>query len=142
MGSAGRRFGRNVPLEHVFPDTANLLVPNPRVVSRELMTRDEFKPATILNLMAASWIQFMVHDWFVHKQTRPADGIEIPLAPGDDWPRRQDAGRTQHSRCGARRLDAPAGLHQQQQPLVGRVAGVWLRQRTSAPACGAAAAAS
>ena len=85
MGSAGRRFGRNVPLEHVFPDTANLLVPNPRVVSRELMTRDEFKPATILNLMAASWIQFMVHDWFVHKKSAPADGIEIPLAPGDDW---------------------------------------------------------
>jgi hypothetical protein len=86
MGSAGRRFGRNVPLEHVFPDTANLMVPNPRVVSRELMTRDAFKPATILNLMAASWIQFMVHDWFVHKTSAPADGIEIPLPPGDDWP--------------------------------------------------------
>ena len=86
MGSAGRRFGRNVALEHVFPDTANLLVPNPRVVSRELMTRDQFKPATILNLMAASWIQFMVHDWFVHKKSAPADGIEIPLPPGDDWP--------------------------------------------------------
>jgi Animal haem peroxidase len=85
MGSAGRRFGRNVPLEHVFPDTANLLVPNPRIVSRELMTRDEFRPATILNLMAASWIQFMVHDWFVHKKSAPTDGIEIPLAPGDDW---------------------------------------------------------
>jgi hypothetical protein len=85
MGCAGRRFGRNVALEHVFPDTANLLVPNPRVVSRELMTRDAFKPATILNLMAASWIQFMVHDWFVHKTSAPADGIEIPLPPGDDW---------------------------------------------------------
>jgi len=89
MGSAGSRFGRNVPLENVFPDTANLLVPNPRVVSRELMTRDEFKPATILNLLAASWIQFQVHDWFMHKRTPPADGIEIPLAPGDDWPDKQ-----------------------------------------------------
>jgi hypothetical protein len=85
MGSCGRRFGRNVPLEHVFPDTANLLVPNPRVVSRELMTRHEFQPATMVNLLAASWIQFMVHDWFVHKQSSSADGIEIPLAPGDDW---------------------------------------------------------
>ena len=95
MGSAGRRFGRNVALEHVFPDTANLLVPNPRVVSRELMTRDQFKPATILNLMAASWIQFMVHDWFVHKKSAPADGIEIPLPPGDDWPGgRMKVGRT------------------------------------------------
>ena len=86
MGAAGRRFGRNVPLEHVFPDTANLLVPNPRVVSRELMTRDTFKPATILNLLAAAWIQFMVHDWFVHKKSDIADGIDIPLPPGDDWP--------------------------------------------------------
>ena len=42
MGSVGCRFGRNVPLEHTFPDTPNLLIPNPRVVSRELMTRDSF----------------------------------------------------------------------------------------------------
>src|SRR5688572_6642289 len=85
MGSAGRRFGRNVPLEHAIPDTANLLIPNPRVVSRELMTRDQFQPATILNLLAASWIQFMVHDWFVHKHSASAT-IDIPLAPGDNWP--------------------------------------------------------
>ena len=85
MGSCGRRFGRNVPLEHVFPDTANLLNPNPRVVSRELMTRHAFRPVGFLNLLAASWIQFMVHDWFVHKRSDVEDGIEIPLAPGDDW---------------------------------------------------------
>jgi len=85
MGAAGRRFGRNVPLQFAFPDQANLLVPNPRVVSRELMTRDTFKPATILNLLAAAWIQFMVHDWFVHVRSSKADGIDIPLAPGDDW---------------------------------------------------------
>ena len=85
MGSCGRRFGRNVPLEHVFPDTAHLLTPNPRVVSRELMTREAFQPASFLNLLAASWIQFMVHDWFVHKQSALEDGIEIPLAEGDDW---------------------------------------------------------
>jgi hypothetical protein len=40
MGSVGRRFGRNVPLKYVVPDTANLMTPSPRVVSRELMTRD------------------------------------------------------------------------------------------------------
>ena len=34
MGSAGMRFGRNVPLSETFPDTANLLNPNPRTVSR------------------------------------------------------------------------------------------------------------
>ena len=84
MGSVGRRFGRNVPLEHVFPDTANLMTPSPRVVSRELMTRDQFQPATILNLLAASWIQFQVHDWFVHKRSK-SKHVEIPLAPGDNW---------------------------------------------------------
>jgi hypothetical protein len=84
MGAAGCRFGRNVPLQHTFPDTPNLLVPNPRQVSRELMTRDEFKPATILNLMAAAWIQFMVHDWFVHDRSKTSH-IDIPTAPDDDW---------------------------------------------------------
>jgi heme peroxidase len=84
MGSCGRRFGRNVPLEHTFPDTANLMTPSPRLVSRELMTRTEFQPATILNLLAAAWIQFMVHDWFVHKRST-TEFAEIPLVPGDDW---------------------------------------------------------
>src|SRR3970282_2054082 len=42
MGAVGRRFGRNVPLEHVFPDTPNLLTPSPRVVSRECVTGDWF----------------------------------------------------------------------------------------------------
>ena len=84
MGCAGRRFGRNVPLEHTVPDAANLLVPNPRTVSRELMTREQFQPATILNLLAASWIQFMVHDWFVHKLSK-TQFIEIPTAANDDF---------------------------------------------------------
>ena len=84
MGAVGRRFGRNVPLEHVFPDTANLLVPNPRVVSRELMTREQFQPATVLNLLAASWIQFMVHDWFVHERSK-TESIDIPIPAGDPW---------------------------------------------------------
>ncbi len=84
MGATGCRFGRNVPLEHAFPDTANLLVPNPRLVSRELMTREQFQPATIVNLMAASWIQFMVHDWFVHDRST-TEHIDVPIAEGDDW---------------------------------------------------------
>jgi hypothetical protein len=84
MGAAGCRFGRNFSLEHVAPDTPNLLIPNPRTVSRELMTREQFQPATILNLLAASWIQFMVHDWFVHKSSK-SQFIEIPTMPGDDF---------------------------------------------------------
>ena len=50
MGSAGMRFGRNVPLSEAFPDTANLMNPSPRRVSLELLTRTTFQPATILNV--------------------------------------------------------------------------------------------
>jgi hypothetical protein len=85
MGAEGRRFGRNFPLDEVHPDTANLLNPNPRDVSRLLLARTEFKPATIVNLLAASWIQFMVHDWFAHK-TDAKKQVEIPIPDGDSWP--------------------------------------------------------
>jgi hypothetical protein len=85
MGSAGMRFGRNVPLAETFPDVANLMNPSPRRVSVELLTRKIFQPATILNVHAAAWIQFMVHDWFVHKKGSWTHAHEIPLARGDDW---------------------------------------------------------
>ena len=45
MGSAGVRFGRNVPLGETVPDVANLMNPNPRTVSLELLTRTTFQPA-------------------------------------------------------------------------------------------------
>ena len=85
MGSAGMRFGRNVPLSEAFPDTANLLTPSPRQVSLELLTRTVFQPATILNVIAAAWIQFMVHDWFVHKKGSWTHTHDIPLDEGDRW---------------------------------------------------------
>ena len=108
------------------PDAANLLVPNPRVVSRELMTREEFQPATILNLLAAAWIQFMVHDWFVHERSK-TDVVEIPTQPGDDLGEPSIRVPRPVPRPGARGFDAAAGLRQPEQPLVGRVAD--LRQR-------------
>jgi len=88
MGSAGIRFGRNVPLQETFPDTANLLTPSPRRVSLELLTRDVFQPATILNVIAAAWIQFMVHDWFAHKKGTWSLTHDIPLDDSDGWPER------------------------------------------------------
>ncbi|MEM9265200.1 MAG: peroxidase family protein [Cyanobacteria bacterium P01_F01_bin.13] len=87
MGMAGTRFGRNVALGAVEAEEApKLMTPNPRVVSRTLMTRDRFQPATILNLLAAAWIQFENHDWFSHGDNEPDDKLEIPLEPGDPWP--------------------------------------------------------
>jgi hypothetical protein len=85
MGSAGMRFGRNVPLSETFPDTANLMSPSPRRVSLELLTRTSFQPAKILNVIAAAWIQFMVHDWFMHKKGTWTHVHEVPLEEGDTW---------------------------------------------------------
>ena len=79
------RFGRNVPLSETFPDTANLMTPSPRRVSLELLTRTTFQPATILNVIAAAWIQFMVHDWFVHKKGAWTHTHDIPVDDGDAW---------------------------------------------------------
>lgn len=84
MGSVGCRFGRNVPLERTHPDRSPLS-PNPRVVSRTLLTRERFEPATSLNVLAAAWIQFEVHDWFSHERD-PASPWEVDLDPGDPWP--------------------------------------------------------
>jgi hypothetical protein len=85
MGSAGVRFGRNFPLSETFPDTANLLNPNPRTVSRELFTRTTFQPATIVNVLAAAWIQFQVHDWFMHSKGNRNHTHDIPVADDDPW---------------------------------------------------------
>jgi heme peroxidase len=85
MGSAGARFGRNVPLSETNPDVANMLNPSPRTVSLELLTRTTFQPAEIVNVLAAAWIQFQVHDWFVHKKGVSTHTHNIPLADGDSW---------------------------------------------------------
>jgi hypothetical protein len=88
MGSEGTRFGRNVPLEFTYPETEpRLLTPSPREVSVELHTRDEFIPATTLNVLAAAWLQFEVHDWFSHgPNDLEADPWLVSLAKGDAWP--------------------------------------------------------
>jgi len=86
MGSARSRFGRNVPLEDAHPDESMVLTPNPRTVSQELLTRDTFQPASILNLLAAAWIQFMIHDWFSHGPNQKENPWEVPLQEDDPWP--------------------------------------------------------
>ena len=94
MGSTGTRFGHNVPLDQTYGETGDrLLTPNPRLVSKALMAREEFVPATILNVLAAAWIQYMVHDWFSHGKNDASNLIRVPRpdCPGrppeacDDW---------------------------------------------------------
>jgi hypothetical protein len=50
------------------------------------LTRDEFQPARSLNLLAAAWIQFEVHDWFSHGENEKTKPYQVPLSPGDPWP--------------------------------------------------------
>ena len=89
MGMAESRFGRNVPIEHTFPETgADLLSPSPREISRAVMTRTQFVPATSANALCASWLQFMIRDWFSHGKSPHDDPIEIPLEPDDTWEHR------------------------------------------------------
>ncbi|KAF9266798.1 feebly protein [Marasmius fiardii PR-910] len=70
MGSRCMRFGRNFPRENTpKPTEEQLWIPNPRMLSDHIMARRPggFKPATTLNLLAAAWIQFQIHDWFNHE---------------------------------------------------------------------------
>jgi hypothetical protein len=89
MGCAGARFGRNFPLDKVVADEASLMFPSPRLVSTKLMTRDKFIPATSLNLLAAAWIQFQVHDWFSHGENEETNPHVVPLPANDKWPHPQ-----------------------------------------------------
>ncbi|HCI81571.1 MAG TPA: heme peroxidase [Ktedonobacter sp.] len=87
MGMAGSRFGRNVPIEYTFPEPKPaILTPNPRTVSLELLTREKFLPATTLNILAATWIQFMVRDWFSHGTSPKDNPWQIELHDDDPWP--------------------------------------------------------
>ena len=89
MGMAGTRFGRNVPLQWGYQEAPDrILDPSPREVSRELLTRHDFIPATSLNLLAAAWIQFMVKDWLSHGAGDPQHYFELPLADNDPWPQK------------------------------------------------------
>lgn len=90
MGMAGTRFGRNVPIEHTYPEPADrILEPNPREVSRRLMTRDELIPASAGNALIATWLQFMIRDWFKHGKSPVENPWVLPVEPGDGWPEPQ-----------------------------------------------------
>ena len=48
-----------------------------------LMARDQFIPAKQLNLFAAAWIQFILHDWFDHGPVDTSSRIKIDLDTDD-----------------------------------------------------------
>ena len=93
-GAAGTRFPRNVTNEEIKRELeGDLMEPNPRVISRELLTREgPITPIPFLNLLAASWINFQNHDWVHHGQNLIDEIHEIPLEIDD--PARQKFGQT------------------------------------------------
>jgi hypothetical protein len=101
-GAAGTRFSRNVAIDAVRPESgARLLTPDPREVSRRLLTRgDRMKEVPFLNLLAASWIQFQTHDWVSHGENLHSDCHELSLSQSDKARRKYlvrkiSVGRTQ-----------------------------------------------
>ena len=84
-GSVGIRFGRNIDPDTLpaYVSDEEILEPNPRKISREFMTRDEFIPVEQLNLLATGWIQFMVHDWFDHGDNEWRNQIRVPIEKDD-----------------------------------------------------------
>jgi hypothetical protein len=88
MGMAGTRFGRNIPLDKIPPATPEdiLSTPNPREVSRALLTRGDMIAAESVNSLVAAWLQFMIRDWFSHGTSPSERPWTVPLLEDDPWP--------------------------------------------------------
>jgi len=84
MGAVGATFGRNLKPD-LRPDTFD--TPNAFDVAKLLMHRKSFIPATSLNILAAAWIQFQVHDWVNHARNPLGKGrdLRVTLPPGMKW---------------------------------------------------------
>jgi len=92
-GAVGTRFGRNVPAVYAQPDPSTLLSPSPREVSRRLLRRrGAMDEIPFLNLWAAAWTQFQIHDWFDHGDPDYTNPLSIPLETWD--PLRLATGQT------------------------------------------------
>ena len=84
-GAKGIVLGRNVKPDHIKdPSMQEMLTPNPVTVSHELLLRKEFKPIKFLNLLAASWIQFMTHDWLSHGANSKQQHFNLKSSSGED----------------------------------------------------------
>ncbi|KAI5382566.1 alpha-dioxygenase 2 [Lathyrus oleraceus] len=76
VGSQGTCFGRNMP-----PTTLNygLLDPHPAVVASKLLARKSFVDSgDQFNMIACSWIQFMIHDWIDHLEDTEQVELSVP----------------------------------------------------------------
>ena len=128
MGALGSRFGRNVPLEHAFPEPDDrLLEPNPRRVSlraadaRRVQAGDDPQPARrrVDPVRGARLVQ--------PRPERDREPVARSTLATDD-PGREQPMEIQRTRTRSeRRSDRAADLRHRRHALVGRLAD--LRQR-------------
>jgi hypothetical protein len=111
MGRVGTAFGRNMTPVY---QPKNFDRPDPILVSSELLAREAFIPAKSLNVLAAAWIQFQVHDWVNHERFDLGEpGKDIVLRrPGPElWRNHKDLAPEQDMRIADNKVMAhsPAG---------------------------------
>ncbi|WP_239377445.1 peroxidase family protein [Frankia sp. Cj5] len=122
MGAVGATFGRNLRPDY----RPNLFdEPNPVTVSRELLIRDRFLPARSLNLLAAAWIQFQVHDWVSHaRYPIGKSDITVPLPDGMTWAN-TPGGRPERQMRIAGNISRANGRSNPIAPVFGNVVSHW-----------------
>ncbi|KAI9109370.1 hypothetical protein K1719_019424 [Acacia pycnantha] len=83
-GSQGSFFGRNIlPVDQ----KNKLLKPDPMVVATKLLARTTLKDTDKqFNMIAASWIQFMIHDWIDHLEETNQMELSAPREVASECP--------------------------------------------------------
>ncbi|ESW23107.1 hypothetical protein PHAVU_004G019000 [Phaseolus vulgaris] len=83
-GSQGTFIGRNMlPLDH----KNKVLKPDPMVVATKLLARRTYKDTgKQFNVIAASWIQFMIHDWIDHLEDTKQIELTAPREVASQCP--------------------------------------------------------
>nr|KAJ0220822.1 hypothetical protein LSAT_V11C200083450 [Lactuca sativa] len=66
---------------------SRLLKPDPMVVATKLLARRELKDTgKQFNMIAASWIQFMIHDWIDHLESTQQIELKAPVEVANECP--------------------------------------------------------
>jgi hypothetical protein len=122
MGAVGSAFGRNLRPD-IRPDLFD--EPSPVIVSQQLLYREQFRPARSLNLLAAAWIQFQVHDWVDHARypLGQAD-VRVPLPGGMTWSN-TPGGQPEHEMRIAGNIPFPDGQPNRMSPVFPNGTTAW-----------------
>jgi hypothetical protein len=122
MGAVGSAFGRNLRPDY-RPELFDQ--PNPITVSQQLLHRERFLPAQSLNMLAAAWIQFQVHDWVSHDRYPLGEqDVTVPLPEGMTWSNMPN-GPQEHQMRIAGNVPFPDGRPNPMGPVFGNKVSHW-----------------